>query len=151
MGYYVYLAKAKRRQYEETLNIIREYWGGMLDMGATTFWEDFDIKWMENSVGIDKLVPEGKNDIHGDFGKHCYQQFRHSLCHGWSSGPASFLIEQVAGIKILEPGCKKIKVSPDLGGLKWANISFPTPYGVVSLKLKEKQGKKDHKNLLQYG
>ena len=70
MGYYVLLAKAKWGQYEEALNIIRECWGGMLDVGAMTFWEDFDIKWMENSVGINKLVPEGKNDIHGDFGKH---------------------------------------------------------------------------------
>ena len=28
------------------LDIIRDYWGGMLDMGATSFWEDFDLAWM---------------------------------------------------------------------------------------------------------
>lgn len=140
MGYYVLLAKAKRGQYEEALNIIREYWGGMLDMGATTFWEDFDIKWMENSVGIDKLVPEGKNDIHGDFGRHCYQQFRHSLCHGWASGPTAFLSECLAGIKILELGCRKLKINPKLAGLKWYNVVYPTPHGSVEIKCRNKNG-----------
>ena len=25
------------------LDVIRTYWGAMLDLGATTFWEDFNI------------------------------------------------------------------------------------------------------------
>jgi H/ACA ribonucleoprotein complex subunit 4 len=29
-------------------------------------------------------------DIHGDFGDHCYRGFRHSLCHGWASGPTAW-------------------------------------------------------------
>ena len=47
---------------------------------------------------------------YGDFGRYCYVGFRHSLCHGWASGPAAFLTETIAGIEILEPGCKKIKI-----------------------------------------
>lgn len=82
----------------------------MLKLGATTFWEDFDISWTENAAGIDEIVPEGKTDIHGDFGKHCYKQFRHSLCHGWASGPTAFLSQKVLGIEILEPGCKKVRI-----------------------------------------
>lgn len=58
----------------------------MLDMGATTFWEDFDMDWMENAARIDQIVPAGKKDIHGDYGAYCYRGFRHSLCHGWASG-----------------------------------------------------------------
>ena len=71
MGYYVLLAKAKMRDYSEAIDIIKSYWGGMLSKGATTFWEDFDIEWMDNSARIDEIVPTGKRDIHGDFGRNC--------------------------------------------------------------------------------
>ena len=37
-GYYMLQAKAKAKDYTGALNCIRNYWGGMLDMGATTFW-----------------------------------------------------------------------------------------------------------------
>lgn len=26
-------------------NLIENYWGKMLELGATTFWEDFDVEW----------------------------------------------------------------------------------------------------------
>ena len=55
-------------------------------------------------------------------------------CHGWASGPTAFLSENIAGIEILEPGCKKIKICPDLAGLEWVNIDFPTPYGIVRIE-----------------
>ena len=44
MGYYVLKAKAKLGEYQDSLDIIRKYWGAMLDAGATTFWEDFDVE-----------------------------------------------------------------------------------------------------------
>ena len=47
------------------------YWGAMIDLGATSFWEDFDINWIPNAAPIDELVPEGKKDIHGDCGAYC--------------------------------------------------------------------------------
>lgn len=133
MGYYVLKAKAMLSEYSDALDIIREYWGAMTDLGATTYWEDFDIEWAENVGRIDEITPEGKKDIHGDFGKHCYKGFRHSLCHGWASGPAPFLIEEIGGIEILEPGCKKLKISPNLGNLEWIKITYPTPYGIVKI------------------
>lgn len=40
----------------------------MLDLGATTFWEDFNLEWTPNACGIDRLVPAGMKDIHGDSG-----------------------------------------------------------------------------------
>jgi alpha-L-rhamnosidase len=40
---------------------------------------------------IDEIVPAGKKDIHDDYGAYCYVGFRHSLCHGWASGPTAFL------------------------------------------------------------
>ncbi len=78
-GYYILAAKALAGDYAGALNDMKEYWGGMLDMGATTFWEDFDLKWMENAGRIDEVVPEDMVDIHGDYGNYCYIKFRHSL------------------------------------------------------------------------
>jgi hypothetical protein len=130
-GYYMLQAQAKAGDYPAALDNIRQYWGGMLDMGATTFWEDFDLEWTKDAAPIDELVPDGKKDIHADFGAYCYKNLRHSLCHGWASGPTAWLSEHVLGIQVVEPGCKVICIEPHLGDLQWVEGSFPTPYGVI--------------------
>lgn len=99
MAYYILKALASSGS-NNMINIIKEFYGGMLLKGATAFWEDFDIDWLENSCGIDEFPKEGEADIHGDFGKHCYKQFRHSLCHGWSAGVVAFIVEYILGIRI---------------------------------------------------
>ena len=133
MGYYILTARAMAGDYEGCLEAIREYWGGMLNLGATTFWEDFDVEWMKDASRIDELPKEGQIDVHGTYGSFCYKGYRHSLCHGWASGVTPWLSENVLGIKILEPGCKKIKVEPHLGDLEWAKGVYPTPYGEISV------------------
>jgi alpha-L-rhamnosidase len=133
-GYYMLQAKAKAGDYQGAINNIREYWGAMLDLGATTFWEDFNMEWLPNAARIDELVPEGKKDIHGDYGAYCYKGFRHSLCHGWASGPTAWLTEHVLGVNITRAGCKEITLIPHLGDLKFVEGTFPTPYGVVWIK-----------------
>lgn len=141
-GYYMLQSLALAGEYETAMDIISQYWGGMLDMGATTFWEDFNLDWTVNAARLDEITPEGKKDIHGDFGAYCYPGFRHSLCHGWSSGPTAWMTEHVLGIKILDPGCKTVRIEPNLGNLEWVEGTFPTPHGVISVKhTKDKDGK----------
>lgn len=41
-GYYMLEALAEGGLYDEALQIISDYWGAMLDLGATTFWEDLN-------------------------------------------------------------------------------------------------------------
>jgi hypothetical protein len=146
-GYYMLEAQAKAGQYQTALDIIRQYWGKMIDLGATTFWEDFDLDWVTQEVTrIDEMPVKGKKDIHGDFGAYCYPGFRHSLCHGWSSGPASWLLEHVLGVQIIEPGCKTVKITPFLGDLEWVEGTFPTPYGTIKISHKKlSDGKIDTK------
>lgn len=132
-GYYMLEAMAKAGNYQGAMDIISEYWGAMLDLGATTFWEDFHIDWVKNAARIDELVPEGKIDVHSAYGDYCYKGFRHSLCHGWASGPTSWLSRHVLGVEVLEPGCKKVRITPHLGDLKWVEGSFPTPHGVIQI------------------
>ena len=133
-GYYMLEAMAKAGNYQGAMDIISEYWGAMLDLGATTFWEDFHIDWTKNAARIDELVPEGKVDVHGAYGDYCYKGFRHSLCHGWASGPTSWLSRHVLGVEVLEPGCKKVRITPHLGDLKWVEGTFPTPFGIIKIK-----------------
>lgn len=142
-GYYMLEAMAKAGDYEGAMDIIRTFWGGMLDLGATTFWEDFNIDWLKDDPApIDRIVPEGRKDIHGDYGAYCYEGFRHSLCHGWASGPTAWLSRHVLGIEIMKPGCKEVRIRPNLGNLEWAEGSFPTPYGDIHVShTKDKDGK----------
>ena len=133
-GYYMLEAMAKAGNYQGAMDIISEYWGAMLDLGATTFWEDFHIDWAKNAARIDELVPEGKIDVHSAYGDYCYKGFRHSLCHGWASGPTAWLSRYVLGVEVVEPGFKKVRITPHLGNLKWVEGSFPTPFGVIQIK-----------------
>lgn len=133
-GYYVIQALGEAGETTAALDIIRRYWGGMIDLGATTFWEDFDLAWTENAGRIDEPVPPGKKDIHGEFGAHCYVGFRHSLCHGWAGGPTAFLSHRVLGVRPAEAGFAKVIIDPDLGDLDWAEGTYPTPKGIIKVR-----------------
>lgn len=133
-GYYMLKAMAAAGNYQGALDVIRRYWGAMIDLGATTFWEDFNMKWLTDASRIDELVPEGKKDIHADYGDYCYKGLRHSLCHGWASGPTSWLSEYVLGVQVLSPGCREVKITPHLGDLQWVEGTFPTPKGVITIR-----------------
>ncbi|GLI26605.1 hypothetical protein ARHIZOSPH14_08470 [Agromyces rhizosphaerae] len=90
---------------------IRARWGGMLDAGAATFWEEF---------GVD------------DDGSHAAmygRPFGRSLAHAWASGPAALLPEAVLGIRPLDDGWRTVLVEPELGELAWAAAIVPTPAG----------------------
>ena len=128
-GYYMIEAISAAGEQQRALDTVRDYWGGMLDVGATSFWEDFDLAWTNNCFRIDELPVPSKTDIHGDYGKYCYKGFRHSLCHGWAAGPAAWCFRRVLGIEILEPGCKRLRINPALGDLDWAEGAMALPTG----------------------
>lgn len=133
-GYYMLEALAMAGEYQTAMDIIREFWGGMVDLGATSFWEDFNLDWAKNATGIDEFPAEGKDDIHGSFGAYCYPSFRHSLCHGWASGPTAWMSEHILGVQILAPGCRKVRVTPHLGDLEWVEGTYPTPKGNIHIR-----------------
>ena len=132
-GYYMLEALAMLGKYDEALDFISTYWGAMLDLGATTFWEDLKYADVANAARIDEIVPPGKHDIHAGGGAYCYKGLRLSLCHGWASGPTSWLTRHVLGIVPIEPGCRVLQVKPNLGPLQSVKGTFPTPYGIVTV------------------
>ncbi len=133
MGYFLLEALARGGHYAEAMQMIDSYWGRMLDLGATTFWEDFNYTDGLDAAPIDEIVPEGRFDIHADGGAWCYVGLRHSLCHGWASGPTPWLSRHVLGIEPVGTGFRKVRIEPHLGDLEWAEGTFPTPYGVIEV------------------
>ncbi len=130
-GFYVLQVRAQAGDYSGCLDLIRNYWGGMLDLGATTFWEHFDIAWTQNAARIDELTPPGKHDVHAEYGDFSFKGLVQSLCHGWGGGPTAWLSREVLGIRVIEPGFKKIRIEPHLGDLVFARGTFPTPLGLI--------------------
>lgn len=129
MAYYILTADAIAGG-QNMLSILKEYYGGMLAMGATSFWEDFDIAWMDGSSRIDAFPDPNTKDIHGDHGRFCYEGFRHSLCHGWSAGILAFLVEVVLGIRFSNGG-KNVCISPMPLGLTDIDASIPAGSGYL--------------------
>lgn len=133
MAYYILKAIAVSGG-ENSLKILKTYYGGMLSRGATSFWEDFDMEWLENSGRVDEFPKEGQNDIHGDYGKYCYTKFRHSLCHGWASGVFAFVVEYILGIQIQDGG-KTVVCNPHLMGLTDIDASIPLNTGLLKVSI----------------
>lgn len=120
---------------EFALSVIKDYFGAMLELGATTFWEDFDIDWLnDNPLPLDAMPEKGRKNIHADYGKFCYLGLRHSLCHGWSCGFIDFLYKYVLGVMPTKSGYKEIKIEPHLCGLVRVEGKIPTKYGVICVK-----------------
>ncbi len=136
LGYYLLKARAEAGDVKGALDVARVFWGEMIKLGATTFWEDFNMEWAKGAKPIDSLLEEGEYDIHGDNGGYCYKGYRHSFCHGWASGPTAFLSQYILGAHPVEPGCKKVKVTaPEgLAGLKWVEGKYPTPMGEIFIR-----------------
>lgn len=126
-GAYVLDAFAKMDKRPEALNWIREYWGGMIAEGATTFWEAYDPSWP-------------KNNPHADLQADDSTGYFVSLSHGWSTGPAYWFMEQILGIRPMAEGFSQTVIRPDLIGLKWARGQEPTPNGLLKVDLRDESG-----------
>ena len=141
MSSYIMNALADIGQGERAVREMKEFYGGMLSRGATTFWESFDLSWLKGSGRIDEPTPQGLKDIHCTFGKYCYNGYRLSLCHGWACGPVPFLSERVLGVKFTAPGGERVMICPDLMGLEYAEGAVPTKFGKIEIRLKKKGDK----------
>lgn len=98
------------------LKEMKDYWGGMLKLGATSFWEEYD--------------PARKGSGHLSMYGRPYGK---SLCHAWGASPIYLLGKYYLGVKPLSPGYETYLVEPVLGGLKWMEGTVPTPKGSIRL------------------
>ena len=142
MSFAIVKAMEKVSDGETILKLIKDYFGAMLDLGATTFWEDFDMSWLDDDPDPLAALPnDKKKNIHADFGKFCYKNLRFSLCHGWSTGFVDFFYTYVLGVVPTAAGYSTVKVEPHLCGLTFAEGEIPTKYGIIAVKHTVKNGK----------
>jgi len=56
-------------------------------------------------------------------------------CAAWASWPAWWLLAWVLGVRPLEPGFARVRIQPQLGPLRQASGSVPTPNGKISIRV----------------
>lgn len=57
--------------------------------------------------------------------------------HGWSSTPTKDIVFSLLGITPAKPGYEIARVAPCLAGLEWVHGSAPTPFGPISVELRD--------------
>lgn len=110
-------ALCKLGQTNSVYKIICDYWGGMVEQDAVTFWEEY--------------IPEEKGDdvyeMYGDpFGK--------SLCHAWGASPIYLLGRYFAGIYPTAPGYAAFSIEPQLECFSTIECTFPIKDGTVTIR-----------------
>ncbi len=76
---------------------MRAYWGDMLDLGATSFWEEYK----PHLSGNDHFA------MYGD-------PYRKSLCHAWSASPIYIIGRYLMGVCPTSPGYATFTIQPHL-------------------------------------
>ena len=121
-NYYIISAMAQTGHRPEALAWIRQYWGGMIAEGATSFWEAYYPSWPKDNFHASLQADDGTG-------------YFVSLAHGWSTGPTPWLMEQILGIQPTAGGFSQVTIRPDLAGLAWAKGAEPTPHGLLKVAL----------------
>jgi alpha-L-rhamnosidase len=124
MRFYELEALCAMGEQDYVLKQMKEYWGGMLKLGATSFWEEYN----PSKKGAEHYAMYGR-----EFGK--------SLCHAWGASPIYLLGKYYLGVKPTSPGYATYVVEPKLGGLQWMQGKVPTPGGDIELYVSKKQVK----------
>lgn len=97
---------------------MEEYWGGMLKLGATSAWEQYD--------------PTQSGEAHYAMYGEPYGK---SLCHAWSCGPVYFLGRYCLGVSADEAGYRRFTVAPNGGLYESFSGTVPTVRGNVRVSV----------------
>ena len=97
-------ALGKAGRVSDALQIIESYYGLMLDLGATTWWEGFNG----------------------------YLHYGGSLSHGWGSSPTWFLTSYLVGAQRTGPNTWRLQ--PALAGVEHVNSRLPLQVGELSVE-----------------
>ncbi|MBE7169096.1 MAG: alpha-rhamnosidase [Williamsia sp.] len=122
MRFYELEALCAMGEQEYVLKQMKDYWGGMLKLGATTFWEEYNPQ----KSGAEHYAMYGRT-----FGK--------SLCHAWGASPIYLLGKYYLGVQPTAPGYAAYTIEPRLGGLPWMQGAVPTPSGNIEVYCSTKE------------
>ncbi len=116
MRFYELAALCESGEYDVVLQEMLDYWGGMLDKGATSFWEVYN----PDDCGAEMYAMYGR-----PFGK--------SLCHAWGASPLYLLGRYFAGCRPIGDGT--YEVAPQLSKLEWFRMTVPTAGGQIEIEM----------------
>ncbi|MDO5570885.1 MAG: alpha-rhamnosidase [Bacteroidales bacterium] len=118
MKFYELAALCEIGEQKEVVEFVKNYWGGMLKLGATSMWEAFD-----------PTLPDDKHyEMYGrPFGK--------SLCHAWGANPVYLFGKYYLGVKPTNVAYSEYEIRPNLGGLKWIKGEVPTKNGNIGVEV----------------
>ncbi|TJY67952.1 alpha-rhamnosidase [Sphingobacterium alkalisoli] len=122
MRYYELESLCAMGEKDYVMQEMKSYWGGMLKLGATTFWEEFNPA----KSGAEHYTMYGR-----EFGK--------SLCHSWGASPIYLLGKYYLGVKPTSAGYQTYEIDPYLASLQWMEGKVPTPAGEIDLYVSEKK------------
>ena len=113
---------AKLGQYDIVLENIKSYWGGMLDRGASTFWEEYKPEEPE----------EQQYGMYGDkYGK--------SLCHAWGASPIYLIGRYFMGLRPTSVAYETFEIEPHLDSFNEFCCELPVNEGTVRIEYKADQ------------
>lgn len=98
---------------------IKGYWGAMIEIGATTFWEEFtpNVDWKEQLGMYDRK-----------YGK--------SLCHAWGASPIYLIGRYFLGVTPTSAGYETFTVEPNLSNIEEVDAVIPVKDGSVTIQKK---------------
>ncbi|MFC6181692.1 alpha-L-rhamnosidase-related protein [Lactiplantibacillus daowaiensis] len=108
-------ALCKLGQQQRVYQVLLDYWGGMLDRGAVTFWEEFDPKQHGKEMYAMYGDPYGK-----------------SLCHAWGASPIYLLGRHFLGLRATQPGYAAFEIEPHLAAFDQLHAVLPVKNGTVT-------------------
>lgn len=111
-------AMCKIGSFKYMTDMLHSYWGGMLRLGATTIWEEFD----PTKSGIEHYEMYG--------GK-----YEKSLCHAWGASPIYLLGKYALGVRPTDIGYSKYEVKPNLMCFGEIEGKVPTPDSEIYVKV----------------
>ena len=103
---------------DEAFSDLLRYYSGMIALGATSAWEDYD----ERMTGLEHYAMYG-------------EPFDKSLCHAWGAGPLYFVGRYLVGLVPTSPGFATYRISPLLTQGDFA-ATLPLAEGEVRVSLK---------------
>ncbi len=108
----------KLGEFDYIEDMFNSYWKGMIDLGATTVWEEY------------------KPDLTGVAHYEMYgSPFGKSLCHAWGSGPIYLLGRYFLGVYPTDVAYKTFEVKPYLGRFEFIEGTVPVEGGEVKVYL----------------
>ena len=106
--------------FDVVMESIRSYWGGMLEQGASTFWEEYKPGQPE----------EEQYGMYGDkYGK--------SLCHAWGASPIYLIGRYCMGVRPTSAAYDTFEAAPQLDLFGHFSCFFPVGQGTVWMDWKD--------------